>query len=108
MGIRCPDVPSAIVVSFSSCVFLSRTRTGPPRAPGGNVDTDHLHRAVERIPYKRFLLHELAVENHSGHHKRSTMFIEVRLMYRADGPEEMRPVGEVEFVQGLVDKGSYF
>ena len=22
-------------------------------------------------------------------------------MYRADGPEEMRPVGEVEFVQGL-------
>jgi hypothetical protein len=36
------------------------------------------------------------------------MFIEVRLMYRADGPEEMRPVGEVEFVQGLVDKVSYF
>src|SRR5206468_4648040 len=24
-----------------------------------------------------------------------------RAMYRADGPEEMRPVGEVEFVQGL-------
>ena len=31
----------------------------------------------------------------------STVFIEARAMYRADGPEEMRPVGEVEFVQGL-------
>jgi L-fuconolactonase len=29
------------------------------------------------------------------------VFIEARAMYRADGPEEMRPVGEVEFVQGL-------
>ena len=26
---------------------------------------------------------------------------EARAMYRADGPEEMRPVGEIEFVQGL-------
>jgi predicted TIM-barrel fold metal-dependent hydrolase len=32
---------------------------------------------------------------------RSTVFIEARAMYRTDGPEEMRPVGEVEFVQGL-------
>jgi predicted TIM-barrel fold metal-dependent hydrolase len=29
------------------------------------------------------------------------VFIEARSMYRADGPEELRPVGEVEFVQGL-------
>jgi len=29
------------------------------------------------------------------------VFIEARAMYRADGPVEMRPVGEVEFVQGL-------
>ena len=36
----------------------------------------------------------------SGHNVRSTVFIECRSMYRKDGPEEMRPVGEVEFVQG--------
>jgi L-fuconolactonase len=54
-----------------------------------------------RIPYQRYLLHELAADIHSGHHVRSTVFIEARAMYRADGPEEMRPVGEVEFVQGL-------
>ena len=30
----------------------------------------------------------------------SAMFIETRAMYRPDGPVELRPVGEVEFVQG--------
>jgi L-fuconolactonase len=53
------------------------------------------------MPYQRYLLHELAADIHSGHHGRATVFIEARAMYRADGPEEMRPVGEVEFVQGL-------
>ena len=56
---------------------------------------------TERIPYQRYLLHELAADINSGHNVRSTVFIEARSMYRAGGPEEMRPVGEVEFVQGL-------
>ncbi len=55
----------------------------------------------ERDPYQRYLLHELADDLNSGHNVRSTVFVEARSMYRADGPEEMRPVGEVEFVQGL-------
>jgi predicted TIM-barrel fold metal-dependent hydrolase len=54
-----------------------------------------------RIPYQRYLLHELAADMQSGHNVRSTVFIEARAMYRAEGPEEMRPIGEVEFVQGL-------
>ena len=56
---------------------------------------------TDRIPYQRYLLHELAADIQSGHNVRSTVFIEARAMYRASGPEEMRPVGEVEFVQGL-------
>jgi len=56
---------------------------------------------TERVPYQRYLLHELVADIQSGHHVRSTVFIEARAMYRADGPQEMRPVGEVEFVQGL-------
>jgi len=56
---------------------------------------------TERIPYQRYLLDDLAADINSGHNVRSTVFIEARSMYRADGPEEMRPVGEVEFVQGL-------
>ena len=65
---------------------------------------------TERIPYQRYLLHELADDVNGGHNVRSTVFVEARSMYRAGGPEEMRPVGEVEFVQGLAaasDNGLY-
>ena len=54
-----------------------------------------------RIPYQRYLLHELSADINTGHNVRSTVFLEVRAMYRSTGPEEMRPVGEVEFAQGL-------
>jgi L-fuconolactonase len=56
---------------------------------------------TSRIPYQRYLLHELIADIGCGHNVRSTVFIEARAMYRADGPVEFRPVGEVEFVQGL-------
>ena len=55
----------------------------------------------EPAPYQRYLLPELAEDLHSGHNVRATVFIEVKTQYRADGPEEMRPVGEVAFVEGL-------
>jgi predicted TIM-barrel fold metal-dependent hydrolase len=55
----------------------------------------------ERVPYQRYLLHELIADVGAGHNVRSTVFIEARAMYRPDGPEGLRPVGEVEFVQGL-------
>jgi len=61
---------------------------------------------LARIPYQRYLLHELVADLDSGHNVRSTVFIEARAMYRADGPEEMKPVGEVEFVQGLAAASS--
>ena len=54
-----------------------------------------------RIPYQRYLLDELLSDTGSGHNIRSTVFIETRSMYRSAGPEEMKPVGEVEFAQGL-------
>ena len=56
---------------------------------------------TDRIPYHRYLLHELAADINSGHNVHSTVFVEARSMYRPDGPEELRTVGEVEFVQGL-------
>jgi predicted TIM-barrel fold metal-dependent hydrolase len=56
---------------------------------------------TQSIPYSRYLIHELIADINSGHNVRSTVFVEARSMYRADGPMEMRPVGEVEFVQGL-------
>ena len=58
-------------------------------------------RRLQSIPYQRYLLHELMADLDSGHNVRSTVFVEARSMYRASGPLELRPVGEVEFVQGL-------
>ena len=58
-------------------------------------------RRMDRVPYHRYLLDELAADVNSGHNVRSTVFLEARSMYRPDGPEELRPVGEVEFVQGI-------
>ena len=60
----------------------------------------------QRIPYQRYLLHELSDDINSGHNVRSTVFIEARSMYRLDGPEEMRVVGETEFVQGIAAMSS--
>ncbi len=76
----------------------------PTLEPGLPICDPHHHfwdYRLARIPYQRYLLHELTADIQSGHNVRSTVFIEARAMYRADGPEEMRPVGEVEFVQGL-------
>src|SRR5499426_4449709 len=56
---------------------------------------------MQSLPYQRYLLDELNADISSGHNVRSTVFLEARAMYRPDGPVEMRPVGEVEFVQGL-------
>ncbi len=37
----------------------------------------------------------------SGHNVIQTVFAQCGAFYRADGPEEMRPVGETEFVHGI-------
>ena len=55
----------------------------------------------ERIPYQRYLLEELLLDVNSGHNVKSTVFIEAESMIRAKGPEHLKPVGEVEFVQGV-------
>ena len=49
----------------------------------------------------RYLLDELLADTGSGHNAVSTVFVECLSMYRAGGPEELRPVGETEFVQGV-------
>ena len=43
---------------------------------------------MDRVPYHRYLLDELAADVNSGHNVRSTVFLEARSMYRPDGPEE--------------------
>jgi L-fuconolactonase len=49
----------------------------------------------------RYLLDEFLADTNTGHNIRATVFIECGAIYRADGPEEMKPVGETEFVNGV-------
>ncbi len=54
----------------------------------------------------RYLVHDLYQDLNSGHHIVATVFIQNRAMLRADGPEEMAPVGEVEFANGAAAFGA--
>src|SRR6266481_4636708 len=49
----------------------------------------------------RYLLDELLADTNSGHNIVATVYVQARSMYRATGPVELRPVGEVEFVNGI-------
>jgi predicted TIM-barrel fold metal-dependent hydrolase len=52
-------------------------------------------------PIGRYLLDELLADLNSGHRIVATVFAQCGSMYRADGPEALRPVGETEFVNGI-------
>lgn len=52
-------------------------------------------------PAKRYLLDELMADTGSGHNVVATVFVECGAFYKADGPVEMRVVGETEFVNGV-------
>jgi L-fuconolactonase len=51
---------------------------------------------------KPFLLQEmLSVIGDAGHRVTRTVYVECHSMYRKDGPQEMRPIGETEFANGM-------
>src|SRR5947209_4493308 len=50
---------------------------------------------------QRYLIEELAADIGSGHNVIATVYVEARSMYRATGPEALRPLGEVEFANGI-------
>ena len=61
-------------------------------------------------PGDRYMIDEITRDVGSGHNVVQTVFVEVDAMYRASGPEEMRPVGEAEWVRGIgaqSDSGLY-
>ena len=88
---------------FGNDDWLALTEETPiePAIPLCDPHHHFWDRRLPSIPYQRYLLHELMADVDSGHNVRSTVFVEARSMYRASGPDELRPVGEVEFVQGL-------
>jgi predicted TIM-barrel fold metal-dependent hydrolase len=51
-------------------------------------------------PGWRYLLHDLLADTGTGHNILATVYVQARAMYRAHGPDELKPVGEIEFVNG--------
>src|SRR5450755_3166747 len=51
--------------------------------------------------HARYLFEQLMADFNCGHNVRASVFVECRAMYRTRGPEPMRSIGEVEFVNGV-------
>lgn len=49
----------------------------------------------------QYYLRELLADTASGHNIVATVFVECHAMYRAGGAEALKPVGEVEFANGI-------
>jgi len=62
---------------------------------------DPHHHLIDRPESGRYLLPDLLADIDSGHNVVATVYLEWLSMYRADGPAEMRPVGEIEFANGV-------
>ncbi|MBJ7439518.1 MAG: amidohydrolase family protein [Sphingopyxis sp.] len=52
-------------------------------------------------PPEAFQLPELLAELESGHDVRATICVQNNAMYRLDGPELLRPLGETDYVNGI-------
>jgi predicted TIM-barrel fold metal-dependent hydrolase len=50
---------------------------------------------------ERYMMDDLLRDIRSGHDVRATVFIQCASMYRASGPEDEKPLGETEFVNGV-------
>ena len=71
----------------------------PILEPGLPIIDPHHH--LWQRPGWRYLLEDLLADTGSGHNIVATVYMEASSMYRDRGPEEMRPVGEVEFANGV-------
>jgi L-fuconolactonase len=67
--------------------------------PGLPIVDPH-HHLWERPGY-RYLFPELLADIGSGHNIHATLFEQAASMYRADGPEELKSLGETQFVSGV-------
>ena len=57
-------------------------------------------------PDARYLLEDMLRDAGSGHDIRATVYVQARSMYRADGPEELRSLGETEFANGVAARSA--
>ncbi|CAN5923155.1 amidohydrolase family protein [soil metagenome] len=106
---RHPDEPTRFGRIYKPDeTWLAKAPAEPILEPDLPIVDTHHH--LWDMPGYRYLLDELLADLNTGHNIVATVFEECRAMYRARGPEEMKPVGEVEFVAGVAamsDSGRY-
>ncbi|WP_137125216.1 amidohydrolase [Roseomonas sp. HF4] len=76
--------------------------------PGQRIVDPH-HHLWDR-PGWRYLLDDILADIRTGHDVRATVLVQARAFHRADGPEELRPVGETQFAAGIAamcESGAY-
>lgn len=61
---------------------------------------DAHHHLFDR-PSIRYFLEEYLADAGAGHNIVASVYVETRAMARPDGPEVLRPIGEVEFADGM-------
>jgi predicted TIM-barrel fold metal-dependent hydrolase len=103
-GLAAAGLPQGLAPSHASAQPAAKpanwlTLTTEPALEPELPIIDPHHHLWDR-PGDRYLIEEL-VADVKGHNVRQTVFIECTSMYRADGPEEFKVVGETEFVQGI-------
>lgn len=86
--------------------WLSRAAPEPALEPDLPIIDPHLHFWHHKSGYKYFVeefSRDLAA---SGHNVEATVFVECNAMYRANGPEHLKCVGETEFAVGMAAMGA--
>ena len=90
--------------TLAEAVAWTNLRSEPALEPELPIIDPHHH--VWDDQRGRYLIHELSADVNGGHNIIATVFVEAGVMYRNYGPEEMKPVGEVEFVNGVAAAGA--
>jgi L-fuconolactonase len=81
--------------------WLSRAPPEPALDPDLAIVDPHVHFWHHKSGYKYFIEEFARDVAASGHKIEAAVFIECNSMYRADGPEHLKCVGETEFAVGM-------
>ena len=78
--------------------WLAQRPPEPILDPGLPIIDTHHHLWIR--DGHRYLLDEYLADVATGHNLLSSVFLQCHSMYRADGPHDLRPIGETEFEIG--------
>ena len=90
--------------------WLARASPEPALEPALPIVDPHVHFWHHKSGYRYFVEEFARDVAASGHNVEASLFVECNAMYRTDGPEHLKPVGETEFAVGqaaMADSGNY-